>query len=215
MKSPSIETLYASLDKHIKLAQSYSEIDNLAFIIKACRLKPADYMEYRSEKIVLYRKWFDEFGNSFNIAKNKKIKIIYGDLLNRSDICTDIYYGLSLSKISKMSKLLYLSIGKDEDTKDDFCNVTFLGLDNYLRSYLYMYDEWRQVSPLTIGMANLECIAKNLDVNYFQKLHKKENYVMPCCSPQAWLSFMPVSEQFIDVVRKECNYILPLFTKDY
>ena len=214
MKSPNIESLYANLDKSIKLIESYSEINNLAFIIKACRLKPYEYMKERSGNIVLYRKWYDEFGNSFNLIKNKKIKIIIGDLSVRS-ICTDMYYGLSIFKMAKMSKMISLSFGKDEDYQDDCCSITLLGIDNYLRSYLYIYDEWQQVSTLTTGMVNIKNIVKNLDIKYYHKLQNKENSNLPCIAGQTWLSFMPASEEFIDLVRRECSYILPLFTKDY
>lgn len=215
MKSPSIESLYASLDKQIRLAQSYTEIAKLAFLIKACRLKPSEYMKNRSENIILYRHWVDEFGNSLDIKK-KKLIITLGDLSNKDPIVyTDIYCGLSIAKISKMSKLMFLSVGKDEDRQEDCCLITFLGVDNYLRSYLYLYDEWLPVSPLMLGVSNLKAIAKNSDIKYFTKLTKKENCVIPCLSARTWLSFMPASSEFIDLVRQECDYILPIFTKDY
>lgn len=217
MKSLNIESLYASLDKQIRLAQSYMEIDYLSFLIKACRLKPIEYLKNKSESLILYRDWADEFSNSISLTKNKKVKIILGDLAAQKlqPICSDLYYGLSILKISKMSKLVYLSIGKDEDTKTDCCLITFLGVDNYLRSYLFIYDEWKQVSPLILGQPNLKAIAKNLDLKYFHKLTKKENCVIPCSSSQTWLSFMPAGKDFIELVRQECDYILPLFTKDY
>lgn len=216
MKSQNIESLYASLNKQIRLAQSYMEIDTLGFLIKACRLKPYEYMQNRSENIILYKHWIDEFSNSLEFVKTRKIKITLGDLSIKAPIvCTDLYYGLSIFKISKMSKLVFLSTGKDEDTQEDCCMITFLGLDNYLRTYLYLYDEWQQVSPLTLGMSNLVTIAKNSDLKYFCKLTKKENCVVPCLSSQTWLSFMPAGKDFTELIRQECNYILPLFTKDY
>lgn len=216
MKSQNIESLYASLNKQIRLAQSYMEIDSLGFLIKACRLKPHDYMLNRSENIVLYKQWADEFGNSLNLIKNRKTKITIGDLsIKTPPLCTDLYYGLSIFKISKMSKLIFLSIGKDEDTQEDCCMITFLGLDNYLRTYMYIYDEWQQVSPLMLGISNLIAIAKNLDLKYFCKLTKKENCALPCSASQTWLSFMPASKVFTQLIKQECNYILPLLTKDY
>jgi hypothetical protein len=54
MRSPSIEWLHAKLDKQVRLAASYSEVAELEFIIKACRLKPYDYIfDDRSDKIIL------------------------------------------------------------------------------------------------------------------------------------------------------------------
>lgn len=216
MKSQNIESLYASLNKQIRLAQSYMEIDTLGFLIKACRLKPHDYLLNKSENIILYKHWIDEFGNSLKFVKNRKTTIVLGDVSIKAPVvCTDLYYGLSIFKISKMSKLVFVSSGKDEDTQEDCCMITFLGLDNYLRSYLYIYDEWRQVSPLMLGISNLIAIAKNSDLQYFRKLTKKENCAVPCSSSQTWLSFMPAGKDFTELVRQECNYILPLFTKDY
>ena len=214
MKSPNIESLYASLDKSIKLAESYSEIDNLSFIIKACRLKPIDYIKNKSNNIILYRQWADEFGNTFNITKHKKIKIITGDLA-APHICTDIYYGLSILKISKMSKLLFIYAGKDDDNYDNCYLITFLGIDNFLRSYLYIYDEWRQISPLAIGITNLKNIVKKSDIKYYIKLKNKEKSILPCLTGQAWLTSLPASKEFTDIIRKEYPHILPLLTKDF
>lgn len=214
MKSPSIESFYANLNKQIRLAQSYTEIDSLSSIIRACRLKPTEYLSNRSKNIILYRHWEDEFNNSLSIKK-KKLIITTGNLINKKPIvCTDMYHGLSIAKISKMSKLLFLSFGKDEDKKEDCCLLTFLGIDNYLRSYLLLYGEWRQVSPLIIGVPNLKNIFKKIDIKYFIKLSKKENCVIPCVSTQTWITCMPASPDFIDLIRKECSYILPILRED-
>lgn len=212
MSSSSIEILYSQLDKHIKLVEGYTEIKNLSFIIKACRLKPYDYIyDKKTSNIVLYKNWFDEFGNSLKIVKNNRIKIVLGDLSIKEGITnTDLYYGLSLSKIIKISKLAYCCYGKDEDLQHDCCIITLLGLDNYFRSYLYLHDEWQQVSTLMIGLNNLKLLAKNLDIRHFQKLSKKENAPIPCISAETWLSFMPPSDELFALVEKECDYLIPI-----
>jgi len=51
MKNPSLDSVYNSLNKHILLAESYTEIKKLAFIIKACRLKPYDYFNSQFHEI--------------------------------------------------------------------------------------------------------------------------------------------------------------------
>jgi len=199
MKSPSLDTLYYQLNKHMLLAQSYTEINELFFIIKSCRLKPYSYVfEDRSPKLILHRWWFDEFGNSFKITTNKRIKIIYNDLALDKDsiICTDLYYGFSIEKVAKISKLGYFCWGKDEDFQKDCMMVAFLGIDNYLRTYLYTCGEWQQVSPLLLGLKNLKLIGKNKDIKYFQKLPIKENVPIPCNSAEAWLSFLPPHQDF-------------------
>lgn len=214
MRSPSIEWLHAKLDKQIKLAQSYTEIEELEFIIKACRLKPYDYIfEERSDNIVLLRWWFDEFGNSFNISKKKQIKITHGDLrLDREKItCTDLYYGLALDKIAKISKLVCLIAGKDEDLYQDCFLLTFLGIDNHLRSYLYWYGEWQTVSPLLMGMKALKLIENHKDIKYFHQVGNKENSAIPCVSGETWLSYLPPSQGFLDIVKRQYSWLLPIF----
>jgi hypothetical protein len=214
MKSPSIDNFYTKLDKQILLAQSYTEVGGLFFLIKACRLKPYSYIfEKRSDKIVLYRHWVDEFGNSLHITTKKRLQLIYNDLLvdRNALVCTDLYHGLTLDKVAKISKLAYLCLGKDEDLYQDCAIVTFLGIDNYLRSYQYLYGEWRLVSPLTIGIRNLKLIGKNRDIKYFHKFEIKDNMPIPCISSEQWLTFMPSSKAFLDHMEKGHEFIAPLF----
>lgn len=212
MTNLSIEEIYSKLDKQIKLAEGYAEIKNLSFIIKSCRLKPYDYVYgEKSRNIVLYKKWIDEFGNSLNLIKSNKIKVVMGDRsISKDSITTDLYYGLSLNKIAKISKLIYCCYGKDEDTQQDCCIISFLGVDNYFRSYLYLYGEWKQVSTLMIGINNLKLLVNSLDIKHFQKFSKKENTPIPCISPGTWLSFMPPSDELFTLVEKECDYLIPI-----
>lgn len=216
MKSPSLDKLYIQLDRHILLAQSYTEIKELSFIIRACRLKPYSYVfEDKNDKLVLHRHWFDEFGNSFKIDKNKRIRIVYGDLsLDRDKIIsTDLYYGLSMEKVAKISKMAHVMAGKDEDLFQDCFFLTFLGLDNYLRCFLYVHEEWQQVSPLLLGMRNLKTIAKNIDVKYFVGLKNKDNMPVPCISVEEWITFMPPSADFTAFIGKQHEAVSQLFGK--
>lgn len=214
MKSPSLDNIYAQLNKHILLAQSYSEIKELFFIIKSCRLKPYSYiLEDKNNKLILHNHWIDEFNNSLHITKNKKIKLTLNDLSIDKDkiICTDLYYGLPLDKILKISKLVYLSTGKDEDTFEDCCLISCLGIDNYLRTYIYMYGEWSQVSSLLLGLKNLKTISKQIDIDNFIELNNKENIVLPCISGRAWLVCLPATDEFLQLIEKQCEIIFPFF----
>ncbi len=214
MRSPSLDAIYTQLDRHILLAQSYTENTELFFIIKACRLKPYEYVfGEKSEKLILYRQWFDEFGNSLNIDSNKRIKINYNDLtIPRKDIvCTDLYYGLSLDRIAKISKFCYTSYGKDEDLQQDCAIITFLGIDNYLRSFMYLYGEWQQVSPLLLGMKQLKILSKNRDIKYFLKLDLKENLTIPCINAEHCLSFLPPHKEFLSMLSVHCEPIHTIF----
>lgn len=210
MKSPSLESVYEKLEKCLRLVESYTDIPKLAFIFKTCRLKPYSYFfEKRDNKIILYKWWFDEFGNSLKLTKNKRIKIIYGDLsLDRNKIaCTDLYYGLSINKILKISKLAYVSCGIDEDMYQNCALISLLGIDNYLRTYLNVYGYWQQVSPLFLGINNLKIIAKNLDLCNYKELSNKENIKLPCAEARTWLTYVPVGEEFSNVLDKQCSIV--------
>jgi hypothetical protein len=207
MKSPSLETLYADLHRSILLVQSYTDVPELAFIIKSCRLKPYSYFfEGKTNKITLHSWWFDEFGNSLKL-KNKKIKIVYGDLLldRRKIICTDLYAGLSLDKVIKMSKFAQIISGRDEDIYQDCLILSLLGIDNYLRTFLYLYGEWQQVSPLTIGLKNLKTIVNHHDIQYFRDLTIKENNPLPCMEARVWLTCLPSKKDLLDLLDKQCG----------
>lgn len=205
MKSISIDKLYYWLDKHILLAQAYTEINDLFFIIKACRLKPYSYFQDKSDKLILHKHWFDEFGNSLYISNKKKIKIVYNDLTISKEYIryTDLYFGLSLDKVVKISKFAYLCVGVDEDLQEDCALITFLGLDNYLRTYLYLYGEWQQVSPLVLGLSHLKTLAQNRELRHFKELTIKEKTQLPCVAPRQWLTFNPPSKALVNMLEKK------------
>lgn len=201
MKSISIENLYNKIQRKILLAESYTEYPNLSFIIQSCRLKPSD------NELTLERHWCDEYGNSLNIIKNKKIRIIENDLtIDKSQLtCTDLYDGLPIHKIAKVSKLVYLLTGKDEDLQEEHLIIAFLGIDNYLRVY-YVYDgQMVMCSPLNLGMKILKSIAENRDIKFFTELNNKELVLFPCINQKSWISFYPASNKFLETISKECE----------
>lgn len=192
MKSLSLESVQSNLNKNILLAQSYTDCDTLEFIIKSCRLKPLEYLQKRNRNIVLYKHWIDEFGNSLKIVKNKKIKIIQNDLSIDRDVltCTDLYYGLSLDKIVKISKLMYVCRHIDEDVQ---YTIGLLGIDNYIRAYSYENSKWEQISPLCLGLGSLKLIAKKADIQFFLKYNNVKNSPVPCMKANQWLTKLPMS----------------------
>ena len=124
-------------------------------------------------------------------------------MLNRDHIvCTDLYSGLSLDKIIKISKLAHLFVGADEDLHQDYFILTLLGIDNYLRSYMYLYGKWQPVSPLSLGIKRLQAIGKNLGFQYFRELKIKENMLIPCISGREWLTCVPMNADFMAFVNK-------------
>ena len=195
MKNLNLEKNYLNLDKHIKLFSSYLDKPYYCNIIKFCRLIPYDFNIKDYKKIKLFNKWQDEYGNSLNIEKNKKIKIIYNDLSIKKIFKTDIYQGLCLEKIFKISKLLFVLIAKDEDFNKDFIIISLLGIDNYLRTYVYYLEEWSQASSLILGEELLLNIFNNLDLKYFKELKIKKIHI-PCQNPKAWITCIPVHKNF-------------------
>lgn len=203
------------IDKKISLVKDYTEIKEFPFIIKSCRLKPYSYVfEKKNRATVLYDWWFDEFGNSLKI-NNKKVQIIYNDLnLNRERIiCTDLYFGLGIAKTFKMSKFAYVAIGKDEDTQVNTYLISFLGLDNYWRSYLYSDTVWTQVSPLMMQFETLRFLAKKHELKYFIKIKNKKNTIVPCLFTEQWITALPASEDFLQILKREQEKLLPILTK--
>lgn len=213
MNNPSLESLYSTLHKRVLLVEGFTEIPNLSFIITACRLKPYSFFfEKRTNKIILDKWWFDEYGNSFTLKK-KKVKIIYGDLrLNRDNIaCTDLYYGLDISRVAKMSKSMYFTSGVDEDLFQDCALVSFLGIDNYLRTFLYYYGEWQRVSPLLIGMDGLRAIADSKDKNYHGQIRNSKKTRLPCTPAQTWLTYLPINKKFLMTLELQCGIVASIF----
>lgn len=212
MRVHNTDYLYAKIKRHILLTESYTEILGLDFIIKSCRLKPYQYLCDQNNKLVLHDWWIDEFGNSLKILKNKKIQFIFNDLKidNNKIICSDLYYGLSISKIQKISKLLFIYYGKDEDTNNDFTILAFLGIDNYLRCFMHLYDEWQVISPLYLGLKNLQYIYKYLDIKNFILLKNKKNALIPCINGKTWISYLPLGEDAISSISRNTNKIIPI-----
>lgn len=217
MRSPSLDVLYTkNLDRNILLVQSYTEINDLFFIFKSCRLKPYDYVfKDKRDRLILYRHWFDEFNNSLYL-NDKKVNIVLNDLKlqHKEIVCTDLYYGLSIEKIAKISKFAHMYVGKDEDLQQDCVLITFLGIDNYLRSFMYLYGEWQQVSPLLLGLGNLKIISQNKDIKYFLKLGNQEKSPIPCINPEQWLTFLPPRKEFLSTLALNCPPANLIFNKE-
>lgn len=208
MKNPSLDLLYVELDRHIQLVQSYTEIGGLGFVIRSCRLKPCTYVfEGRDKRLNLYRKWFDEFGNLLHVNNDRSIDITFNKISLKKEkiISTDLYFGLELGKIVKISKMVHICHGATELGKS-FVFMTFLGDDNYFRCYFSYHGEWHQVSPLLLGLENLLQIGQHENIQYFtHQENGKDNSPLPCLSAQHWISPLPPTTQLISLLRKECE----------
>jgi hypothetical protein len=187
----------------LAVAQGYTELEFLSKIIQACRLKPLPLLIGDKYKLQLYREWIDEFKNSLHLLKKKRTEIVYNDLEIPHVISSDLYYGLDLIKIAKISKITYLIIGHDEDLGQPYIIITFLGIDGYLRSYLNMYGEWHIISPLFLGIVRLQEIFRKLDIKYFHKLNYKKNNMIPCQGVGEWITCLPAPEELLIELKKK------------
>lgn len=208
----SLNSFYSKISKHILLAEAYTEISELSFIIKSCRLKPYNYVfGDRNHNVTLHRLWFDEYRNSLSIV-NKRLRLTYNNLLFRDNniISTDLYYGLPIKNIIKMSKMAYICVGKDEDLLKDCFIISLLGIDDYLRTYLYMYDECVQVSPLLLGIDIIKLIYNDIGVRHYVELN---NIPIPCVAAQSWITYLPMSDDLLQQIGKQHSIVEALFFK--
>ena len=201
MKTPSLDRFYLKINRSIKLVESYLEDKNLSFIITSCRLKPIGLLNNKYCKLQLHNIWIDEYRNSLRIDK-KKINIIYNDLSIDCDnaVCTDLYDGLSLDNILKISKLACIIQEKNEN--DNTTLICCLGVDNYLRTFITINNEYKKCSSLIIGMKNLKLISQNKDIKYFISLDKKINKAFSCNSVRGWITYLPASKDFVTLLSK-------------
>lgn len=192
-----IENYYENIKPELNLVCSYLEDKSLKDIFIKCRLKPYKYNSRFNIKLLLRRHWVDEFGNSL-ILEKKKIKIIENDMsLDPKHIkYTDLYEGVGIENVSKISKLFYLYYGKDEDTNEDYYMFAFLGIDNYIRVFVFYQCKWYNFSPLSLGIKNLRKITENEDVKVFAKINGKDVVIFPCEKQEEWIISLPVHDSF-------------------
>lgn len=210
MNSISIENLYSNLDRHIKLVASYTELPSLAFIIKSIRLKPYSLIfEKYHERLILHKWWIDEYGNSL-ILNKKKPEIILNDLkIDKSKLTsTDLYGHLSIDKVAKISKLVYFFSGKEEDFYSDHMILSFLGIDGFLRTFIYLYGEWIIYPSLLLGVKALSSVASNIDIQSFIEIKNKKNILYPCIKQRAWIGYWPPNREFFNIIKEQNDFVL-------
>jgi len=122
--------------------------------------------------------------------------------INKAKIInTDLYSKLSIEKISKISKLIFLLHGKEEDFETDHFIVAFLGIDNILRAFCFIYGEWFSVAPLAIGYTFLRLIAKNASCKEMKVFKNKKDAVYPCKKQISFLSYWPHNDEMLNIIK--------------
>lgn len=192
-----VEEFYQKIKTELNLVKGYLEDNEIIDIIIQCRLKPYNHNFSGRKKISKFKThWIDEFGNSLYLIK-KRIKIIENDLnIDKNKIkYSDLYYGLDIGNIIKISKIMYLIDGIDEDD-DRIYIITLLGIDNYLRTFVCQNNQWIRLSPLCLGIDNLRKIIKNEDIKSWKRIKSREDIIIPCKCKDEWIICLPVNNKF-------------------
>jgi hypothetical protein len=175
-----------------------------------CRLKPIDYNKYCYKNLPLkpILKWVDEYNNELDIEKNKKPKISFGSLSDKhSNFSTDLYYGVSISSIHKISNSIILASSLDEDTLQPTSAISFMGIDGFLRTFLLNYGSWSSVSSLSWDLK----ILKVFSVSRHMQNIKGKNLLMPSRPNNIWISPLPLDESFLTYLSSTHKHVVNLF----
>lgn len=193
MASLTSAELELKLKKRAKLSSIVFKDPYLESIISFCRLKPKNAKTTSSiSKTELCDTWIDEFGSSIRITKKEKTIKLNDLSVDKSKIInTDLYSKLSIEKISKISNIIFLFCGKEEDFKTDHFVLSFLGIDGILRTYCFIYEEWFSIPPLALGYSALRLIAKNKSCEDIKIFKNNKVLVYPCKKQISFLSYWP------------------------
>jgi hypothetical protein len=200
-KVQNIEELYLRLNRHLTLAVGYTEIEALPFIIQACRLKPYQLVHKTiNGRLMLHKQWIDEYGNSLYLDGTNRLEIVLNDLsIDRSRLrITDLYHGLPIEKVSRISKMAVLLLGRQED----YCLLSLLGIDDYLRTFVWWRGEWKKYSPLYLGVALLQSLGENLDWSGYREAEGKVLALHRSRRGKTWLTQWPPNKEFVSVLKE-------------
>ena len=100
-----------------------------------------------------------------------------------------------------------------KNLKSQHIILSFLGIDNYLRTKIFIYDEWKSISSLYLGIDTLMDIAKNKNINGSKELViKKGRVIFHCDAQQAWLSCWP-NDDFLKTIRNQSELTYSILTQ--
>jgi hypothetical protein len=199
MRARNLDSIYVEIEKCIALVQAYTEIEGISTLIKICRLKPykmAKINKRNLARVNLHRWWIDEDGNSLRLD-GKQPKIVFNDLaINRDRLnCTDLYAGLPLHKVYRMSKSMLLLTGKEKDSHQDVCAIALWGIDDYLRTFVLLDGRWNTLPSLYLGVPLLLHIANSNDLETWREIKMKETIIVPCERQAVWLTSLPIADE--------------------
>lgn len=186
----------------MKLVSGFSEKKYLFDIIRICRMKPYDAILNKDLKVKLHNVWVDEYGSTIRL-KNKKPYVVKNDVkIDRTKlVSTDQYGGLKINQVAKISNLMYIVSGLDEESYEKMYMVAFIGVDGFIRNFI-LEEGWIQVSPLWLGMPHLKNIATNLGCKKYKIFENEKEYPFPCVSLEAWITYLPSDEEFFQKMKR-------------
>ena len=209
-----LDYYYSEIENKLNVISAYTENKNSDLILKICRFKPYPITPKSFLTKSFYKKWIDEYGNSIEI-KNKRLNIVINDLSINSDniISTDLYKGLGTEKIIKISKLMYIFKGKEIDFGTDHYILSLLGLDNYLRTYSYLYGEWHEIPSIYLGLQNLNFIINNSDIKFYKEFNFKNKVIFDCENQKIAVGKLPLTAMFEEEIKNNYEEIFNLINK--
>lgn len=196
-KIQTIEEYYLRFNSELNIISGYLDDNTIRDILIKCRMKPYGLRARDGVRKILRRHWIDEFGNSLYLDK-KTIRIVPNDLsiLERNIIHTDLYEGLTIDKILKISKMAYFFLGSEDNNYIKI--ISLLGIDNYIRTYIKHEEKWERISSILLGVDVVRVIVDNESIGSWKKINTGDNRIIPCTNIEEWLVCTPIPTQFWD-----------------
>lgn len=198
-----LENLYSRIDGHILLASAYIQNPVLIKIIKSCRLKPYSIFTGDFKAGTRFEKhWVDEFGNSLKFdGTEPHIVLSDPELMNKTKISTDLFFGNSVNTVSKDSKFALIAKGKYFG--EELYLVAFYGQDEYFRVFIHN-GKWSRISPLLLGMNTLNELHKYIGSQRITEIDKKRlDFVMHFDVDKCITTSLPLRKDMVSFFKNE------------
>jgi hypothetical protein len=204
-----IDRLHINIHSSIELAAALMKMPCIADIIRLCQMTPKNLIDKNHSNELYYNSdvkttshyyshWVDPFGHVMKLNKSHgwfEIQPYIIGARSENIYNRDMYAGLSIAKIAKISKFIDILFGKDIDLEEDYIVLTFLGIDDKLRTYVYIYGEWESYPSLLIGSKALRDISENKAMSEFKEIRAARRIIYECSSQKRWLSALPLPKE--------------------
>jgi hypothetical protein len=205
VKNIDIETFYSKTVGHMNVAGTFVNNPTLPKIIRSCRLKPSSVFDPNFQfSAKLEKHWVDEFGNSVYLDSGHT-KIIMGDIGINADSknCTDLFYGNAIKTISENSKVAFIASGTNILSGGDLFLVSFYGVDEYIRTFIFTQSRWIRVSPLTMGINTLTLFFNNVNKQITDLDKKLLDFIIPFNINKCVITSWPMKQDIVSYFNNE------------